>query len=99
MPTTTFSMRMDVETKARLEKKAASLDRSAAWVAQKAIEDYLDQEQALHESIKAILDNDDGRRISGEAVMAWMDRWAEGYDDPFPRPDIEPESAPGKSRI
>jgi predicted transcriptional regulator len=81
-------MRMDADTKRRLEKKAAHLDRSVAWVAQHAIKDYLAREDALIESVNEILENDDGRRISGEAVMAWMERWADGYDDPFPEADI-----------
>ena len=88
MPSATFSMRMDADMKRRLEKHAAHLDRSAAWVAQNAINDYLAREDALIASVNEILENDDGRRISGEAVMAWMDRWADGHDDPFPEADI-----------
>jgi predicted transcriptional regulator len=79
--------------KRRLEEKAAHLDRSAAWVAQKAISDYLAHEDALIASVKDMLENDDGRRISGEAVMAWMGRLADGHDDPFPEPDIFDEPA------
>lgn len=96
MTTTTFSMRMDADVKRRLEEKAASMDRSASWIAQRAIEDYLAREEALIESIRNALENDDGTRTSGEAVMAWMERWAEGHDDPFPEPDIF--IAPKKAR-
>ncbi len=88
MASTTFSMRMDADIKRRLEEKAAHMERSAAWLAQKAIQDYLAREEALEISVQHILENDDGQRISGEAVMAWMDRWADGHDDPFPQPDI-----------
>jgi predicted transcriptional regulator len=93
MTSATFSMRMDADIKRRLEKKAASLDRSAAWVVQQVLQDYLDRQDALAESVRHILENDDGKRISGESVMAWMERWGEGHDDPFPEPDIfeEPE--------
>jgi predicted transcriptional regulator len=93
MTSATFSMRMDADVKRRLEAKAASLERSAAWVAQRAVQDYLDREDALIESVRQVIENDDGRRISGEAVMAWMERWADGHDDPFPEPDeiVEPE--------
>ncbi len=87
MTTATFSMRMDTDVKRRLEKKAAHMERSAAWVAQHAIQDYLAREEALIESVREAIENDDGRRISGEAVMSWMSRWADGHDDPFPEPD------------
>lgn len=95
MATETFSMRMDAEVKRRLEKKAASLDRSAAWVAQQAISAYLAREEALAESVRAALaEADKGVFISGEAVERWMDRWADGFDDPFPEPDIFPQRKP-----
>jgi predicted transcriptional regulator len=96
MPSATFSMRMDADIKRRLEAKAASLERSAAWVAQRAVQDYLDREDALIESVRRVIENDDGRRISGEAVMAWMERWADGHDDPFPEPDTFEEPEPFK---
>ena len=88
MPTATFSMRMDSDIKRRLEEQAALSDRSAAWVANRAIEDYLARQDALREAVREALENDDGTRISGEAVMGWMERWAEGHDDQFPEPDI-----------
>jgi predicted transcriptional regulator len=97
MASTTFSMRMDTDMKRRLEEKAAHLERSAAWLAQRAIQDYLAREEALEESVRHTLENDDGQRISGEAIMAWMDRWADGHDDPFPQPDIFDETVPNKS--
>jgi hypothetical protein len=39
-------------------------------------------------AVREALENDDGWRTSGELVMAWMSRWAEGYDEPMPQPDI-----------
>jgi predicted transcriptional regulator len=96
MTSTTFSMRLDADVKRRLEERAAQLDRSAAWVAQQAISGYLAHEDELIASVKDILENDDGRRISGEAVMAWMSRWADGHDDPFPEPDIFDETVTRK---
>ncbi len=96
MTTTTFSMRIDAETKNALEAEAKRQDRSAAYIAQRAIQNYLAHEEALHESIREALENDDGTRISGEAVLAWMERWGDGHDDPFPEPDIFVESSPRK---
>jgi hypothetical protein len=40
------------------------------------------------EAVREALENDNGWRTSGELVMAWMARWAEGHDDPMPEPDI-----------
>jgi predicted transcriptional regulator len=92
MTTATFSMRMDAKTKTALEEEARRQDRSAAWVANHAIEDFLAREEAMRESIRdAIAEADKGVFISGEAVERWLGRWAEGYDEPFPEPDIFPE--------
>ena len=91
MPTATFSMRMDSDIKRRLEEQAAHSDRSAAWVAQRAIEEYLGRSDALREAVQEALDNDDGTRTSGEAVMRWLSRWSDGHDEPMPEPDVFPE--------
>ncbi len=40
-------MRMDPDIKRRLEEQAARPDRSAAWVAQRAIEDFLSDAKTL----------------------------------------------------
>lgn len=42
----------------------------------------------LTAAVREAFENDNGWRTSGEVVMAWMARWAEGYDDPMPEPDI-----------
>jgi predicted transcriptional regulator len=88
MSSATFSMRMDADTKRRLEEQAALSDRSAAWIAQKAIEEYLGRSDALRQAVQEALDNDDGRRTSGEAVMRWLSRWGDGHDEPMPEADI-----------
>jgi predicted transcriptional regulator len=88
MSTATFSMRMNSDMKRRLEEQASLSDRSAAWVAQRAIEEYLGRGDALREAVQEALDNDDGTRTSGEAVMRWMSRWSDGHDEPMPEPDI-----------
>jgi predicted transcriptional regulator len=88
MSTATFSMRMNADMKRRLEEQASLSDRSAAWVAQRAIEEYLGRGDALREAVQEALDNDDGKRTSGEAVMRWLSRWSDGHDEPMPEPDI-----------
>jgi predicted transcriptional regulator len=92
MTTTTFSVRMYTETKKALETEAKRQVRSAAYIAQRAIQNDLAQKEALHESIREALENDDGTRISGEAVLAWIERRGDGHDHPFPEADIFPEA-------
>jgi predicted transcriptional regulator len=93
MTSATFSMRMDAKTKGALEAEAKLRDRSAAYIANKAIEDFLDKQVYKRESLRAAIEEaDKGVFISGEAVERWMERWADGHDDPFPEPDIFPES-------
>lgn len=93
MSTTTFSMRMNADTKKRLEESARRKDRSAAYLANKAIENFLRREAAEREAIaEALAEADNGVFVSGEAVDRWMQRWAEGHDEPFPEPDIFPET-------
>ncbi len=93
MATTTFSMRMDADVKRKLEEQATLEDRSAAYVANRAIEDFLAREDAMRTSIrKAIAEADKGVFISGEAVERWMERWADGHEEPFPEADIFPEA-------
>jgi predicted transcriptional regulator len=87
MPTTTFSMRIDEGVKKRVEEIAKREERSASYIAEKAIKEFLSREQAVRDAVQEALDNDDGRRTSGEAVIAWMARWADGYDDPMPEAD------------
>ena len=93
MTTATFSMRMDADVKRRLEDEAAREDRSAAWIAQQAIEQFLDDRESKREAIRAaIAEADKGVFISGEAVERWMERWADGHEEPFPEADIFPEA-------
>ena len=93
MASTTFSMRMDADIKRRLEDEAAREDRSAAYVANQAIEDFLVRQDLMRASIhEAIGEADKGIFISGEAVERWMERWADGHEEPFPEADIFPEA-------
>jgi predicted transcriptional regulator len=87
MPMTTFSMRIDAGLKKALEIEARRRDRSAAYLAKLAIENLLDREEAKRQAIREALETDNGERTSGEAVMRWLSRWADGHDEPLPEPD------------
>jgi predicted transcriptional regulator len=93
MTSTTFSMRMNADMKRKLEDEAAREDRSAAWMAQQAIEQFLDDREFKRQAIReAIAEADKGVFISGEAVERWMGRWADGHEEPFPEADIFPDA-------
>jgi predicted transcriptional regulator len=94
MPSATFSMRMDADVKQRLEESARRKDRSAAYLANIAIESFLRREVAERQAVAdALVEADKGVFVSGEAVAHWMQRWADGHDEPFPEPDIFPDTA------
>ncbi len=55
--TTTLTIRLPVDVKGRLEKLAAAMDRTKAYLASRAIEEYLDaqewQVRAIEEAVEA----------------------------------------------
>jgi predicted transcriptional regulator len=82
---------MDREIKTRLEKQAASEERSAAYLVQKVLTDYLDAkdyEQKIFD--EAFREADKGVFISGEAEHRWMESWDTENELPMPEPDIYP---------
>jgi predicted transcriptional regulator len=88
----TFSMRMDAKTKGALEAEAKRRDRSAAYVANEAIEDFLDKQAYKRESLRAAIEEaDKGVFISEEAMDQWIDSWDSENELPPPEPDIFPE--------
>ena len=91
MTTVPFSMRMDQATKTRLEKQAAIEERSAAFLVQKVVADYLDAKDCERKVFdEAFKEADKGIFISGEAVHRWMESWGTENELPMPEPDIFP---------
>ena len=88
MATTTFSMRIDEELKQALNAQAKLEDRSASYIAQRAIEEWARRQEAVRASIREAIELDDGRRISEEAMDTWLKKWGNGEDAPLPEPDI-----------
>lgn len=92
MSTTPFSLRLAAETRQRLDREAESLDRSASYVATKAIESFLDAREAKRRALaEAIVEADKGVFISSEAIGRWMDSWDTDNELPPPEPDIFPD--------
>lgn len=85
MPTTTFTTRLDVDLKERLQKIAQYDRRSASFMANQAIQNLVEEREATRELVKTGLElAEKGISISEDAVTAWMN----GPEDAsFPKPD------------
>ncbi|NRA85894.1 MAG: hypothetical protein HRU28_00580 [Rhizobiales bacterium] len=85
MPTTTFTTRIDTELKTRLEKIARFDDRSASYMANRAIQNMVEEREATRDLVQTGLELvERGVSVSEAAV----DKWMRGSEDaPFPEPD------------
>ena len=85
MATATFTTRLDVDVKKRLQKIAEYDRRSASFMANQAIMNFVEEREATRELVQTGLElADKGVSISEQAIDAWM----EGSEDvPFPAPD------------
>ena len=94
MPTVPFSLRLDASAKARLDEEARRSDRSASYLATKAIEMFLDARVAKRRAIEAaLIEADKGVFVSSEVVSNWMESWGEADETPPPAPDVAQTSA------
>jgi predicted transcriptional regulator len=90
-PSTTTSLKLDAETKARLQKLATARRRSAHWLMREAIEQYVAREEA-RESLRndALAAWNDyqatGEHITAEKADAWLARLEAGEDAQPPQP-------------
>ena len=76
MNTDTFSVRLDHETKARLQKLAKSTGRSRAVLAAEAIQEYLDiNEWQVAGTAVAIASLERGKGVPHERVKDWVASW------------------------
>lgn len=85
-----FSMRMDPQTRARLEEEARRSRRSSSYIAARAIEAFLDSRQEKRAAIAAaVAEADKGAFVSSEAIDQWMDSWGSEHELPFPQADAK----------
>ncbi len=91
MASVQLSVRMDPDIKARLEKEARLEDRSASYIIQKALDQYLSvKERRRQDFDDAVAEADKGIFVSGEAVERWVLSWDTKNELPEPEPDIFP---------
>ncbi|PHS22345.1 MAG: hypothetical protein COA84_12850 [Robiginitomaculum sp.] len=86
---TPFSLRLDPELRTRLEAEAKQADRSASYMAAKAIKTFLDAQRSKREAIAtAISQTDAGDFISSEKMSDWVNNWGTDNEQPDPKVDI-----------
>jgi predicted transcriptional regulator len=84
-----FSVRLDTKLKKRLEAEAARSSRSAGFVLQKAVEEYLDGKEYFHEEMKkAVKEAEKGAFISEAAMDKWFMSLGTKNELPPPEPDV-----------
>ena len=90
MATERLSLRIDANLKKNLEMEARREERSASYLAVKAIEAMLRERAEKRAAIReAVLAADRGACISQEAMDAWVSSWGEESELPPPEPDVQ----------
>ena len=89
MATERLSLRIDAGLKKDLEREARREERSASWLAVKAIEAMLRDRAEMREAIReAIAEADKGDFISQDAMDSWVASWDTETELPPPEPDV-----------
>jgi RHH-type transcriptional regulator, rel operon repressor / antitoxin RelB len=86
MRSTTFTVRVDVSAKKRLERLAKSTGRSRSFLAAEAINEYLDVNEWQVAGIKrAIASLDRGEGVPHERITDWVTSWGSSRERPVPK--------------
>lgn len=84
-----LALKIDDDTKQRLEAEAHWQEQSEAQVAADALKSYLDRQEHFREAIEAAAaEADKGVFISSEAMLKWVEDLFDGKKTPPPRPDV-----------
>ena len=87
-----LSLRIDADLKKSLEREAKREERSASYLAVKAIEAMLGSRAEKRAAIRsAIAEADEGVFISQDAMDAWVASWDTEAELSPPEPDIQPD--------
>ena len=89
MATERLSLRIDEDLKRSLEKEAKREDRSASFLAVKAIEAMLRGRAERRATVReAVSEAEKGAFISKDTMDAWIGSWGSDSELPAPEPDI-----------
>ena len=84
--TETLSIRIDSETKKRLDALSKRSKRSKSFLAAEAIAAYVDSEEwQLGELQAGIAELDGGQTVSHEKVAKWLRSWGKPSESSAPR--------------
>ena len=84
--TTTLSVRIDIDTKQRLEALAKRARRSKSFLAAEAIAAFVEAELWQLDEIQAGLEDlDAGRGVAHKDVSAWLRSWGRPRERKAPR--------------
>lgn len=84
--TETLSIRIDAETKKRLDALAKRSKRSKSFLAAEAIAAYIESEDwQLGEIQVGIAELDSGRAVSHDKVSKWLNSWGKTGESKTPR--------------
>ena len=84
--TQTLSIRIDSETKKRLDTLAKRSKRSKSFLAAEAIAAYVESEEwQLGELQVGIAELEAGQRVSHERVSKWLNSWGKADETKAPR--------------
>ena len=84
--TETLSIRLNAETKKRLDALARRSRRSRSFLAAEAIDRYVETEEWQIAEIEAgIADLEQGRTVSHDKVASWLETWGSGAERKAPK--------------
>ena len=75
---TTLTIRLDEQTKERLDRLAESVARSKSYLVTRALQDYLELNEWQDKAIKKAVskaDSSDAKFVAHEDVSAWLETW------------------------
>ena len=75
---TTLTIRLDEQTKERLDRLAESVARSKSYLVTRALQDYLELNEWQVKAIKKAVnkaDSSDAKFVAHEDVSAWLETW------------------------
>ncbi|MCY0146288.1 hypothetical protein OEG84_00780 [Hoeflea sp. G2-23] len=89
MGTVPFTMRLEEDLKSSLEAEAAREDRSASYLATRAIRMMLEAKAAKRSLVEeAMAEADKGEFVSDEKMNAWFQSLGTDNELPEPEPDV-----------
>ena len=84
--TTTLSVRIDIDTKKRLDALAKRARRSKSFLAAEAIAAFVEAESWQLDEVHAGLEElDEGRRVAHKDVSIWLRSWGRTRERKAPR--------------